>query len=432
MRGSRLKFRSLCSSAVPLVAVGGISIGAGFYHQNAGALALGVLFFFSPLVVWWLLKRAVRELHVSRLAPESVYEGDSVEVRLRLENRSRFPLFFPEISEIFSPEIHAQKDVLFPERLAAGEVMERCYRGDCLLPRGVYAIGPTALSVSDPFGWFLATKELAAPRPIKVYPRISDLWLRERLGACISHVVEELSRPQHGDSNDFLSVREYRVGDPLRRVHWRLSAHRDYPVVREFARTSTGDLCVFVDTYRLALTGIGRTSSIEYGVKIAASLSAKALRRGHHVQLVAGTKRSANVEPGAGSVHFQRILDVVVGIKPTGETPLTDLLADHARDIRAGSTVLVPISPYLYGDPTLEGALASWRRRGVRVVAVVFDTTTFQNLWALQNQDGSQYDSDTCRARLKAIGIESFSISCGADLQHVFADRGLSETRSAS
>ena len=75
-------------------------------------------------------------------------------------------------------------------------------------------------------------------------------------------------------------MREYRYGDPLRHVHWPLSAHRGQPVVREFARLTTGDLYVFLDVYRFSLLGIGRGSSLEHGVKIVASLASLALRRG--------------------------------------------------------------------------------------------------------------------------------------------------------
>ena len=37
--------------------------------------------------------------------------------------------------------------------MAPSETAERSYEGDCMLPRGVYTIGPTGVRVSDPFGW---------------------------------------------------------------------------------------------------------------------------------------------------------------------------------------------------------------------------------------------------------------------------------------
>src|SRR5206468_1409519 len=37
-----------------------------------------------------------------------------------------------------------------------------------------------------------------------------------------------------GDSEEFVSLRDYRPGDPLRRVHWRSAARVGRPVVKEY------------------------------------------------------------------------------------------------------------------------------------------------------------------------------------------------------
>jgi len=423
MTSAQLEFRPNSSSALPILAIGVIAVAAGFFHASSGAVALGSVLIAAPLAVRLALWYAVKRLVVRRQAPETAYEGDSIEVLIQIENRSFLPLFFPRVSEVFAPELHAQKDVLFAERVAPGEVAERAYTGDCLLPRGVYGIGPTAVAVSDPFGWFQARRDLEAPRPLKVYPRVHDIGIDERLGERISHVLDDLTRPAIGESNEFFSVREYRVGDALRKVHWGLTAHRGVPVVREHARTSTGDLTVFLDTYRLALTGVGRSSSLEYAVKIAASFAAKALARGHRVELIAGDDETTRVPAGSGSAHFQRILDLLVEVRPTGDASLVEVVERRARDVRPGTTAVVMVSRYLFHDERFLSLLRGWRRQSARVVVVLFDARTFRRVWGHSEDEQLFLDSEEALRRFRAHGIDGFLVSCGAELTSVFAAR---------
>ena len=422
MARKTLQTRENCSSALPFVVIGIISLAAGAFHSSSGALALGVVFVGGPLLVRWALGRSLRSLSVRRSVPESAYEGDSIEVRFEIENRGRLPVFFPEAHEIFSPEIHTQKDVLFAERLSAGETLTRSYHGDCLLPRGIYRIGPTAISISDPFGWYRLEKSLDARVLFKVYPRIQDARVGEHHGESLSRVLDAFERPQLGDSNEFLSVREYRVGDPLRRVHWRLTAHRGFPVVRECARPSTGDLTVFVDTFQKALTGVGRTSSLEYGVRIAAALAARACRGGHRVSVVAGEARGQRVDTTQAGVGLQRVLDLLVRMRPTGEQRLTELLATEDVKLRPGTTAVLPLSPYLYDDPLLDNRLAGWRRRGVRIVGIIFDAQSFQSLWTSSASNRPSSSAEQFAARLHRLAVESVIVRCGDDISQVIRE----------
>jgi uncharacterized protein (DUF58 family) len=410
-----LKFKANASSGLPLLILGAIAVAAGFTHRSAGAVALGAALAAGPVAVYVLLRRSLAGLAVRRSAPLSAFEGDSIEVRLEIENRSRLSVFYPTLSEIFAPELHAQKDVLFAQRLRPAETLSRSYRGDCMLPRGIYAIGPTAVSVSDPFGWFRLRRKLEGQASIKVYPRVQALAVEQRLGERVSRLLEERTRLGLGESSEFFSVREYRPGDALRRVHWRLSAHLGYPVVREYARPASGDLSIFLDLNRRALIGIGRASSIEYAVKIAASLAARSLRNGHRVHLAAG-EGELDVPLGAGNLHFLRILDLLVRVKPRGELTLPELLDRRAREVRPGATVVLMISPYLQGSRGLEAHCRTWRRQGVRVLAVVFDPSTFHTLWSAPGPEARPKDHI---ARLRSWGVEPHELACGAGLEHL-------------
>lgn len=413
-----LRFRANCAPAFPLVAAGAIAAAAGFYHGRAEAVALGLVLLGGPALVYALLRSSVRGIRVRIEQPASAFEGDSVEVSVSLENRSRLPVFFPVVSDVFTPEIHAQKDVVFPLRVLPGETVVRTYEGSCTLPRGVHTLGSTALSVSDPFGWFQLRRRLSARRELKVYPVVQRFGVDEKLGECLSHLVSDLTHRGAGESTEFWTVREYRPGDPLRRVHWPLTAHRGEPVVREFARNAVGDLSIFLDTDRTSLVGVGRGSSFEHSIKIASALAASAIRRGHRVQVVASERTEDRVPLATGAEQFERILDLLVRIRPTGDVHLARILSHGATEVRSGSSVITMLSPAVHDDPDVERQLLRWRRKGVRVMAVVFDAASFRPVW-----EGQRVEESSARfaARLRGLGIRAWVIPCAADLRAVFA-----------
>jgi len=418
MTRSSIKFRSNCGSGVPLFALGLIAGGAAVYHKNPLCGALGLVLLAVPAIVFFLLRRTVRQVRVTSVVPESVFEGESVEVNVHLHNGSRLPVFLPQVSEIFSPEVHAQKDVLFPFRVLPGEEVERSYKANCVLPRGIYSVGPIAVSVSDPFGWFQLRKVIIKRQPIKVYPKFEEFGVGEKLGECLTLILESITRFGRGESNEFFSVREYRIGDPLRRVHWGLTAHRGYPVVREYAPNTVGDLCIFLDLFRYAFLGTGRGSSLEQSVKIAAALSAHALRLGYRVQLAARGATDVRVPPGTNKSHLMAILDALVAIKPDGRVRLDDLLDQAVRNVLPGATVIFMVSPYLRHSEKFEGHLASLRRNGARVVLVVFDDSTFHSLYELPRADSP---IEKYIARAQALGMDAYRVPCGGNLPAIFA-----------
>jgi uncharacterized protein (DUF58 family) len=56
-----------------------------------------------------------------------------------------------------------------------------------------------------------------------------------------------LAAPRSGSGTEMFGVREYRPGDPLRRIHWRSSARHGELIVREFEPPGVQTLGIFCD-----------------------------------------------------------------------------------------------------------------------------------------------------------------------------------------
>lgn len=420
MTKSDFKLRDNCSSGVPLTIVGSLAFVFGIAESSPATFGFGVALLLLPVVMYWMVVRTLAGLKVQRDAPPRAFEGDTIEVSIRLENSSRWPAFQPRVSEIFVPEIHAQKEVLFPYRVRAGEKVEASYPGKCLLPRGVYEPGPVAISLSDPFGWFQLRKSVRPAGELKVYPRFDLFGVDERRGEVLSLTNEQLTRFGVGQSTEFFTVREYRSGDPLRRVHWPLTAHRGFPVVREFSRQATGDLYLYLDLMRTGLLGIGRGSSLEYAVRIVAALAAHALRRGHRVQACAvGAVDNHFLPLHGGQLQLNALLDLLVVLKPDGSTPLDQLLEETAEDVPSGATVVLMVNPYLRDSRQFDRQVQAFQRRGVRPLLVVFDDATFHNVY---RPPADRESTESAVRRFNRLGAETYVVPCPANLPAIFAN----------
>jgi uncharacterized protein (DUF58 family) len=88
-----------------------------------------------------------------------------------------------------------------------------------------------------------------------------------------------------GSAED-VTVREYRRGDDLRRVHWRSSARVGELMVRREEQPWESRATLFLDNRVVAHRGQGIASSLEAAVSAAASIAVHLSKRGFTVRLV--------------------------------------------------------------------------------------------------------------------------------------------------
>lgn len=101
------------------------------------------------------------------------------------------------------------------------------------LYRGVVRLTGVTLARSDPFDLFNAFKAVALPQSVLILPKRYELPAIELPGARKYQSGGVSLTTSVGDSAEFMSLRDYRPGDPLRKIHWKSWAKIDKPVVRE-------------------------------------------------------------------------------------------------------------------------------------------------------------------------------------------------------
>jgi hypothetical protein len=154
--------------------------------------------------------------------------------------------------------------------------------------RGRFEIGPMTVRVSDPFGLVELGRSFRTTVPLTVTPRTVPLPTIP-LGGAWTGSGDNRPRAFATGSAEDVTVREYRRGDDLRRVHWRSSARVGELMVRREEQPWQSRATLFLDNRLQAHRGHGIASSLEAAVSAAASIAVHLSHRGFTVRLVTAT-----------------------------------------------------------------------------------------------------------------------------------------------
>ncbi len=137
-----------------------------------------------------------------------------------------------------------------------------------------------------------------------VYPPLVS-W--EELLPEIAHGEEgSRSRPYKGRGEDIFSIREYLPGDTSRDIHWRSTAKRSQPMVKEYEMPGIKKVHIVLDTSVPQKAAPEELNLFEESVSKAASLAYHLLKRQDF--LVGLSLGDEVIPPQRGDGHLHRML----------------------------------------------------------------------------------------------------------------------------
>nr|WP_281497129.1 DUF58 domain-containing protein [Ornithinimicrobium sp. F0845] len=175
----------------------------------------------------------------------------------------------------------------------------------------------------------------------------------------------------HGE--DDVSIRQYRDGDELRRVHWPATAHRGEIMVRQEDRPARRRAVLLLDSRAGAHPGTGYQVSFEWAVSAVASLARHLIKDGFVIHLL--THRT--VEDGSAGVQIglDEALATLARARADQGTSLEPLAA-AAHSFTSGGVLL--ISVVVAHDEAELSHLAAVREPGSAAMAMVLDSDAFR------------------------------------------------------
>jgi uncharacterized protein (DUF58 family) len=290
--------------------------------------------------------------------------------------------------------------------------------------RGYYQVGPLRLETGDQFGFFPVLNRNYTANHLTVYPRITPL---SRLGlpsrmpfgtvASRQRLFEDPARP--------MGVREFRSGDSLRQINWKVSGHTCQLMVKTFQPAISLETAVFLNLHADDYSRQLRQASVEWAIELAASLAAHLSEQRQAIGLItngvdplrAGSEFEAGngrlqhiihtnpiacipsaIPPRPGRSHLIKIMETLARLESDQTIPLTQWLISATTSLSWGVTLLI-ITPH--GDEGTCQACHRLVRTGFNPVLITVEP---------------DYNFGQVKERARRLGFAAYNVAQPKDL----------------
>jgi uncharacterized protein (DUF58 family) len=372
--------------------------------------------------VWaWV---SVRWLSVSRRTrARRAQVGRTLDEVFIVHNRALLPKLWLEVRDHSDLPNHRASHVVPALGIRS---RYRWYVETPCLVRGEFRLGPLTLLSGDPFGLYLAPRQLAATSRVIVYPATVPINRFELPMGQLSG-GDAQRRRTHFITTNAAGVRDYVPGDSFNRIHWRTTARRDHLTVKEFELDPLVDIWLFVDFSAASVVEMPSVqraptsgnvipndqgiphSTEEYGVVIAASLAQHFIEMERALGFAAYVPHREVYQPERGSRQLSRIFQTLAVARSFSRLTLHQMLTLETPYFTRGTTLVIVTASV---DNTWIAEAQTLSRRGIRPMCVLVDPASFGGP-----------SSSAAQGMLRLARIPSVVIRRGDDLTAALGQR---------
>lgn len=189
---------------------------------------------------------------------------------------------------------------------------------------GVYSAGVKTLQIYDPLGIFSITVKGDRKFQVTVLPKT---FMMEEIRFDEKQLTESqnLQKSAVSDGFDYTGVREYALGDSMKRIHWKLSAHSSEYMTKVTESSRKSDLTVVVDFMALPFEGETLLNIYDSLVETALSLIEQASGKDVEYSLLfMGRDREINRVIPKGKQDYQDLVHLLPDIFTNLDTDRLD------------------------------------------------------------------------------------------------------------
>ena len=281
------------------------------FHLKAYVLWCGLLSICACSMLFSRLARRKLEIEVNM--PDRVRHGQEFRVEYKVDNLSKRSARDLRVRYLTPERIEVKKECEFISELPRESSYE-C--SQTLLPnkRGAYFLKELLQENCYPYGLWRDVKVHHTEQSFLVYPKYHPL---RELDIPVGRKYQPggLALTSHlGDSTEFLSTREFRLGDPLRHIHWRSWARLGKPIVKEYGEEYFCRLALIVDT---ALPEGADENILEQSISLAAAITDYLSREEYVIDIFAAGPKLYYLQAGRSLAYLKNILDILACLEPT-------------------------------------------------------------------------------------------------------------------
>ena len=352
------------------LAAGAAAIISGIQIGERDFVQIGLLAALVPVLAWLLLRRPRRDLAVHRdVSDLQVEAGETAQVEVQVSNSGRRISMLLLEEELPAALGESKRFVVSPLRPGRTTTLQYLVKTE---HRGRYPLGPMHVRVADPIGMVDLDHALPSAASILVTPRTEPLPQIALTGRWAG-AGDNRTRDLLGGGSPDVSIREYRLGDDLRRIHWPSSARVDQLMVRREEQEWQSRCTLLIDNRRISHRGYGVDSSMETAVRAAASIMRNLVALDFEVRLVSATGHSS-AHGWHQSAHGATLPEQLERLALMRMTRTERLSTGWVDESHHGGMLLAVLGHLGEGDRSFLAGLAT---AGASAHAVVLDVSTW-------------------------------------------------------
>jgi uncharacterized protein (DUF58 family) len=200
------------------------------------------------------------------------------------------------------------------------------------LRRGALRLEAATVACPDPFGLFRSLRRLPLPQSILILPKRHELPAFQLPGTIKYQQGGVSMASSVGESEEFVSLREYRAGDPMRRLHWKSFAKLGKPIVKEFQDEFFVRHALLLDTFGTHAA----TELFEDAVAVAASVACAIQDQDSLLDLMFVGAEAYCFTSGRSVGRIEKMLEILASVHLCVDkdfSELQQLVVDHAAEI---------------------------------------------------------------------------------------------------
>lgn len=234
-----------------------------------------IVLFFAVLYDFFTIPRK-DELRIERVHDKYLSLGAENRIQLFLQNHSRKKASV-KLRDGYPEIFISLRDTMFCNLAPLSEVTAE-YR---LTPskKGEFRFDFIDARLQGGFGLVARQYRYQTETTTTVFPNIIEL--KKYLHMTTVHRIEQLGyrKREFGGENEFDFLRDYIPGDDYKRIHWKATAKRRFPVTIIYDREYNRKIMALLDCGRMMSTRYGLLTKFDYAVNAALVLAAAARNR---------------------------------------------------------------------------------------------------------------------------------------------------------
>lgn len=304
-----------------------------------------LLAFILPFIHSFIL---LKMIHGGVEVPKGyLFTGESIDIKYYINNPSILAIPYVEIRSNIYKNLTGEDSDKISFSLDRNKSFNH-KESVILRRRGFYDLGDVEITIHDVFGFYSLRKVLSSNISLLVYPEPINL---STFQVAASQRPGQLSvqNSVFKDKNKVTSLRDYREGDSIRSIHWKLSAKRDNLIIKEYDNPGDNNVIVFIDNHMdLFKNDINRRLE-DKTADTALSIVNYCLRENIKISLETQSNKEAIRIQGQGDADLKPFLDILARFKGNGFYSFNSLIRENSQVLNQGSTIII-ITPNLDKD----------------------------------------------------------------------------------